>query len=190
MIQITLKLFEKLAKKQEELDSNIRKQHNISADEWLEDLQQNHVLALKNEIAEFQNECFDQWKYWKTKSVEPRKIIAEGVDIIHFLHLIINKHSAGKETLVTYINKRIETNMPLVRTKEEYWDKDKKKSVKIKDLRYIMNKMYQLKTLEDYLECYAILLIILDYYAFSLEEIEAAYDIKNKENHDRQQQGY
>lgn len=177
MIQITLKLFEKLATKQEELDSNIRKQHNISADEWLEDLHTNHLIATKNEIAEVHNEMFDKWKYWKKKDVSKKLILEEAVDVIHFLHLLINKYQSEPENCVTFINQQIESLAATL---------DKKKPNYTK----MMNRMDNLRTLEDYLCCYSILLILLDSYEFKLEDIETAYDIKNKINHQRQQEGY
>lgn len=177
MIQINHNLFTKLATKQEELDNNIRNNFDINTDKWLEDLHTNHVLAIKNEIAEVHNEMFDKWKYWKTKEVDKKLILEEAVDVIHFLHLLINKHQGKSENCVTFINKQIESiSATLDKMKPNY--------------TRVMNRMYNLRTLEDYLCCYAILLILLDSYEFKLDDIEAAYDIKNEINHQRQEEGY
>ncbi|WP_414055207.1 dUTP diphosphatase [Macrococcus equi] len=177
MIQITLNLFTKLSTKQEELDSNIRKQHDISTDVWLEDLHTNHLLATKNEIAEVHNEMFDKWKYWKTKEVDEKLILEEAVDVIHFLHLLINKYQSKPENCVTFINNQVESiNASLDKVNPNYTK--------------AMDRMLNLRTLEDYLCCYATLLILLETYNFNLEDIEAAYDIKNEINHLRQEEGY
>ncbi|PKF21667.1 hypothetical protein CW684_04555 [Macrococcoides caseolyticum] len=59
MIKMTDELFKKLTEKQEVLDAEIRKKHDISPDEWLEKLDINHKLALRGEVAEFINEARD-----------------------------------------------------------------------------------------------------------------------------------
>lgn len=177
MIQINLNLFTKLSTKQDELDNNISAQHNISTDQWAKNYHKNHLLATKNEIAEVHNEMFDKWKYWKTKEVNTKLILEEAVDVIHFLHLLINKHQSTHENCVTFINTQILSIKATLDGHNPNYTR-------------IMNDMYNLRTLEDYLCCYAILLILLETYEFTLQDIEVAYDIKNKINHQRQAEGY
>lgn len=189
MIKMTVDLFNKFSTKQESLDASIREKHDISESDWNINLQVNHDLALKNEIAEFHNECIDQWKYWKKKDVDLKKVISEGVDIIHFLHLNLNKYNIEHITCVNFINKRIEMNAPLI-VKVEHYDMTAKKLVVKKDVRNLLKRMYDCKHLEDYLNIYALLLLVLENYNFTLEDIEQAYDEKNRENYERQEQGY
>lgn len=56
MIKMTTELFNKFSTKQEELDSMIREKHNISTLLWQNDLNVNHILVLKVEMAEFIND--------------------------------------------------------------------------------------------------------------------------------------
>lgn len=169
MIKMTTELFEKFSKKQEELDSMIREKFDININEWKRAYQRNHEIALKVELAEFVNECHDVWKYWKQKSVVPERILDEAVDVIHFLHLILNKSDeSNTELLNTYIHDLHEENVTLSGMLDDLLD---------------VNTEYLYYT-------YAQLLLILERYAFTLDDIEQAYDRKNAENHARQNRNY
>lgn len=173
MIKMTTELFEKFSKKQEELDSMIREKFGISEDEWKgEKLSIKHGLALQVEKFEFINECHDSWKYWKKKSVVPERIIDEAIDVIHFIHLTLNKHEFKSVDFVNSINGDLE---------ELY---DRIHEVDMLDLIGLLAEELNVFRL------YMLLLTILDHYAFTLEDIEQAYDRKNAENHARQERNY
>ena len=91
MINLTLEDFEYFSEKQALLDEAIKKQKNITDEEWLHDLENNHVIALKVEVAEFVNECSNLWKYWKEKKPNRERILDEAIDVLHFVFLKLNK---------------------------------------------------------------------------------------------------
>lgn len=173
MLKMTEELFNRFAEMQEVLDSEIRTKKEIDSDSWLEELHINHTLALKGEVSEFINEAKDLWKYWKSKAVVPDQLIDEAVDIVHFIHLLLNKNVGDHKAYVWFINNRIDSLSVLKR-----------------DYRYHLNNMYKADKLEDYLEIYAILLIVLDHYNFTLDDIAQAYKRKNAENFKRQERNY
>jgi len=174
MIEMTTELFEKFSKKQEELDSMIREKFGISEIEWKYDLNIQHSIALRVELHELVNECHDLWKYWKQKAVNPDRIIDELVDVIHFLHLILNKMKYDADYHVREINK----NIP---------DDEQEKYV-TETLGAVFKINYLIKS-DDLHRTYAHLLTLADHYAFTLDDIEQAYDRKNAENHARQKRG-
>ena len=183
---MTKGLFTKLTDKQEVLDAEIREKHDISSDDWLEYLDINHKLALRGEVAEFINEARDQWKYWKKKKPNMDQLIDEAVDVIHFLHLMMNKRHFDLNWKVAYLNKRIEHFRALT-----YRGRNEKTFEKIEpDYRKYLNYMYNVDTNEDLIDTYAILLVVLDYYNFTLQDIETAYDTKHKLNRLRQESNY
>ncbi|GGA99742.1 hypothetical protein ERX37_07885 [Macrococcus hajekii] len=169
MIKMTTELFNKFATKQEELDRMIRTKFNFSDDDWDFDLDTKHQIALKVEVAEFINNCYDLWKYWKQKAVNPDLILGEAVDVIHFIHLILNKRQLSAEAHIAHII--------------------------VERVRYASRMSYadildDMLNSSDVYEIYAGLLLILDHYSFTLEDIEQAYDRKNAENHARQERNY
>ncbi|PKE18672.1 dUTP diphosphatase [Macrococcoides caseolyticum] len=175
MIKMTTELFEKFSKKQEELDSMIREKFGISEVEWKNYLNIQHSIALRVELHELVNECHDLWKYWKQKAVNPDRIIDELVDVIHFLHLILNKADFNTEYHVREINKYIPT--------EE----------QVKDVTDYLGDVCKINYLiksDELHKTYAHLLVLADHYAFTLDDIEQAYDRKNAENHARQNRNY
>ncbi|PKF08376.1 dUTP diphosphatase [Macrococcoides caseolyticum] len=175
MIKMTTELFEKFSKKQEELDSMIREKFGISEDEWKYDLSIQHSIALRVELHELVNECHDLWKYWKQKAVNPDRIIDELVDVIHFLHLIMNKTSFNTEYHIGKINKHIPTEEQLKDVTNYLGDVCK--------INYLIKS-------DNLHQTYAYLLVLADHYAFTLDDIEQAYDRKNAENHARQNRNY
>lgn len=186
MIKMTTEIFKKFSDKQEILDKNIRDKRNIDYDKWLEELHINHKIALRGEIAEFINEARNLWKYWKDKAPEYDRLIDEAVDIVHFIHLILNKSESNIHGQVMFLNRRIEQFRALT-----YRSSNQKTSEKIEpDYRQYLYQMYEIETIEEIMDTYAVLLVVLDYYQFTLDDIEAAYDKKNKVNHDRQRGDY
>lgn len=175
MIYITQDVFETFSNKQRALDRTIQRKLDISPVEWDGPLSLNHKLALRVEVSEFINECRDSWKYWKKKAVIPERIIDEAVDIIHFIHLILNKSNLDTEAVIRTINNYVKSN-PLI--ENSY------------DPRLYMMDMYLIETTDDLLRTYADLLVILEGYNFDLEDIVNAYENKNKENYRRQESGY
>lgn len=175
MIKMTTELFEKFSKKQEELDSMIREKFGISEDEWKHDLHAQHFIALKVELHELVNECHDVWKYWKQKAVNPDRIIDELVDVVHFMHLIMNKTGFNTEYHIGEINKHIPIDQQLKDVSDHLCD--------------VCKISYLIKS-EDLHQTYAYLLVLADHYAFTLDDIEQAYDRKNAENHARQERNY
>mgnify|MGYP002719763595 CR=1 FL=1 len=177
MVKMTNELFEKFSKKQEELDSVIREKRNISLEEWNSSNRYffKHMLALINEKNEFINECRDIWKYWKTKQIVPEKLIDEAVDVIHCMHLIDNKKSSHEwfsidVSTINEVIKRVKASGKMEFCPEEV--------------------LFHFEKTDDLNEIYGRLLSILDHYAFTLHDIEVAYDNKNKENHKRQKNNY
>lgn len=175
MIKMTTELFNKFSTKQEELDSMIREKFGISESEWKNDLDVQHNIALRVELHELVNECHDLWKYWKQKAVNPDRIIDELVDVIHFLHLILNKMNYDADYHVREINK----NIP---------DDEQEKYV-TETLGAVFKINYLIKS-DDLHKTYAYLLVLADHYAFTLDDIEQAYDKKNNENFKRQERNY
>lgn len=175
MIKMTTELFEKFSKKQEELDSMIREKFGISEDEWKYDLNVQHSIALRVELHELVNECHDVWKYWKQKSIVPDRLLDEAVDVIHFMHLLFNKDTSKTDyENVRDINEAIKNSLDVIKEANGNFKELLLSFVVVEDLYYI----------------YAQLLIILDHYAFTLDDIEKAYDRKNAENHARQNRNY
>ncbi|UBH07855.1 dUTP diphosphatase [Macrococcus armenti] len=173
MIKMTTELFNKFSTKQEELDSMIREKFGISEDEWKgENMSIKHGLALQVEKFEFINECHDSWKYWKKKSVVPERIIDEAIDVIHFIHLALNKHEFSSVDFVNSINGDLEELYENIH------------EVDMLDLIGLLAEEVNIFKL------YMLLLTILDHYAFTLEDIEQAYDRKNNENFKRQERNY
>jgi len=175
MIKMTTELFNKFSTKQEELDSMIREKFNISEEQWMNDYNAQHKVALQVELHELINECHDVWKYWKQKAVNPDRILDELVDCIHFLHLSMNKHvHHNNEWKVSQINRHIPSEKTFKEVKE-----------------YVGEHMIvsYLTSNNDLYSIYGYLLTLANYYSFTLDDIEQAYDRKNAENHARQERG-
>ena len=153
----------------------IREKFEISEVEWKYDLNIQHYIALRVELHELVNECHDIWKYWKQKAVNPDRIIDELVDVIHFLHLILNKMNYDADYHVREINRNVVDD-----EKTEY-------VTSILGRAHHVNYLIKADNLHT---TYAQLLMLANRYAFTLEDIEQAYDRKNAENHARQNRNY
>lgn len=185
IIKMSKTLFDKLSEKQEVRDRKVREVKDIDADQWLEELHINHIIALRGEVGEFINESRDLWKYWKEKEPELNKLIDEAVDIIHFIHLLLNKNEIENDTYLNALNQRVEHFRALtIRGQHQTTFQPVPR-----DYRKYLNEMYNVESIEGLIDCYAILLVVLAHYNFKLEDVEKAYDKKNDKNHKRQESG-
>lgn len=172
--------------KQGILDAFIRNKKGISQSEWQSQIYYHyaHHIALKNEVNEFINECRDLWKYWKDKPVDQDKLIDEFVDIIHFAFLIHNKH--------------IDTNGYVLENDEfEILRIISQEALLIEQVQMNTNEdfylymLYKLELSENYQHILAYaLIIIVGHYGYTHQDIKNAYDKKNKENFERQNNGW
>lgn len=178
MIELTLEDFKYFSEKQALLDEAIKKQKNITDDEWLHDLNNNHTIALKVEIAEFVNECSNIWKYWKDKEPNRERIIDEAIDVLHFLFLRINKENRDMNDvyeLYDLANEQLKYNKEndLINLKDglsnllEYDNKEEKPELLL-----------------------LVVLFILTHYDFTREDIINQYNKKNAINFERLENGY
>lgn len=177
MIQLTEEVFNHFADNQEKLDEFIREKKGISLDDWDGDnfYKKAHSLALRIELHEFMNECRDVWKYWKDKPVDYEKLKDEMVDVIHFIHLILNK---------VLRTDSLSNRWEMIASINEFAFCINHKHSSIELLALLSEE-------ENLFKIYAILLTIAyQVYGMSLEEIVEAYDIKNAENYKRQQTGW
>lgn len=173
MIELTLEDFKYFSKKQELLDNEIKKQKNISDDEWKHDLDINHTIALKIEIAEFVNECSDIWKYWKDKQPNKERIIDEAIDVLHFVFLKLNKLNFS--------------------VKEYYSDYFRLKSLIKNDYDFSVENpvcLYDLIEEQDELNMLVLVMYILSDYNFTREDVINQYNKKNAINFERLENGY
>ena len=178
MIELTLEDFKYFSEKQALLDEAIKKQKNITDDEWKNDLDINHTIALKIEIAEFVNECSDIWKYWKDKQPNKERIIDEAIDVLHFVFLRINKENRDMNDvyeLYDLANEQLKYNKEndLINLKDglsnllEYDNKEEKPELLL-----------------------LVVLFILTHYDFTREDIINQYNKKNAINFERLENGY
>ena len=178
MIELTLEDFKYFSKKQELLDNEIKKQKNISDDEWKHDLDINHTIALKIEIAEFVNECSDIWKYWKDKQPNKERIIDEAIDVLHFVFLRINKENRDindVHELYTLANEQLKRNIE----NGKY------------DLKNALNNILKYNNKEEKPELLLLVVLsILTHYEFTREDIIEQYNKKNAINFERLENGY
>ncbi|WP_271396861.1 dUTP diphosphatase [Salinicoccus roseus] len=160
-----------LLEAQERFDNKMRADKGISDNQWDFYLDGNHKLALKVELHEFVNECHDLWKYWKSKPINRERILDEAIDVIHFVMLLTNKrekaHKQGRfEGLV---NQDIELN---------------------KDYPVFQNLLLLSDMKKGVPNTLALLLIILDHYGFTEQDIIEQYKRKNAINFERLEEGY
>lgn len=182
----TVKQFEEkyrvyFSEQQAKLDEFIRNKQNIDKKEWQEDIkyQWMHDLALKNEVAEFINECRDIWKYWKQKPVDKEKLLDEFVDIVHFTFLIRNKYVTDYDTPMHELLDVVSS------LDEEKMDRQEPNDV------FHLRVLSYLDLCQDYEHILGhALYILFDRYFITVDEIKEAYDKKNKENHERQENNY
>lgn len=159
-----------LLEMQEKFDSKLRVDKGISDEEWGSDeFGAMHGTALYVEKAEIVNECFDLWKYWKSKKVNFERILDEGIDCIHFLMLVANKYELDSDKVAQCIDEGLES------IKGEVVDEKFVASFTIVQ-SFEMN--------------IAILLRILNHYGFTEQDIIEQYKRKNAINFERLESGY
>lgn len=173
MIELTLEDFKYFSEKQALLDEAIMWRKRISRDMWLYELEHNHEIALKVEIAEFVNECSNIWKYWKDKEPNRERILDEAIDVLHFVFLKLNKsNNFIKDHYLYYFRRK--TVIKIVFKGVE------NKSVCLSDL--LRRK--------DELSILANVMYILSEYGFTREDVIEQYNKKNAVNFERLENGY
>ena len=168
---------------QARLDEYIREQKGISDDEWLGDkFFVFHELAYKNEVSEFINECHDVWKYWKSKPVNTNRIVDEFVDVVHFANLIVNKVSVdGYHILETDELRDIVYSL---------WREAKNNKIAPHVFLHTLEKP-NFDTVKSTLRPIVHgIRFLYEQYGIGIEDVIDAYHKKNKENYERQQNGY
>lgn len=164
-----------LLEQQERLDADIRKKFSINDTAWIE-MDVEHDIALRVEVAEFVNACYKSWKYWKKKTMDRQAILDEAVDVIHFIMLSVNKCGTDifLENYIKYFKAHFFGN-PI----------EKKE-----DVRELMNLMLYRPGAFTHCDLLIHLLEILDFYDFDRKQIMQAYKEKNKVNFERLAGGY
>ena len=168
---------------QARLDEYIREQKGISDEEWLGDkFFVFHELAYKNEVSEFINECHDVWKYWKSKPVNTNRIVDEFVDVVHFANLIVNKISVdGYHILETDELRDIVYSL---------WREAKNNKIAPHVFLHTLEKP-NFDTVKSTLRPIVHgIRFLYEQYGIGIEDVIDAYHKKNKENYERQQNGY
>lgn len=163
---------EYLMTQQSKLDADIREKKDISDLEWIVHYHPRHIKALKIESAEFVNATHDTWKYWKDKEIDRDKVIDEAVDVIHFCCLLFNKGPEDSQVVhhdVLYSVMAFEETMPVL------------------DVELLQDELLQYRRPDISL---ALVLLILDYYNFTTQDILDAYNRKNKVNFERLESNY
>lgn len=168
---------------QARLDEYIREQKGISDDEWLGDkFFVFHELAYKTEVSEFINECHDVWKYWKSKPVDTNRIVDEFVDVVHFANLIVNKISVDG-----YHISETDELRPIV---YDLWREAKNNKIAPHVFLHMLDKP-NFDTVKSTLRPIVHSICFLyEQYGIGIEDVIDAYHKKNKENYERQQNGY
>lgn len=152
---------------QRELDKRIVENHNL----YGRDLTTAKILALEVELGELANEtrCF---KFWSTKTSSPKAMVLEEyVDCLHFILSIGLDRGFGKE---------------------EFFIKDNSKNL-VDQFQEVFKKsttFHKTISQDDYMELFHSFLTLGKKLSFSWVEIKDAYLMKNKINHQRQDEGY
>lgn len=159
----------KLAIKQQELDNYIKESKNLNEDPltyWTD-----KVIALNVEVNELINEL-RFFKWWSEKPASAKEVILdEFVDGIHF-SLSLANNVGVKEFL--------------------FGMDDMKRPIRIIYFD-ITSKLVELERNQDPKLIKSIIFNLLEiawYLGYSMEDIQEAYDIKNKVNYERQNTGY
>ena len=159
-----------LLEQQEWLDADIRKKFSINDAEWIE-MNIEHDIALRVEVAEFVNACYKSWKYWKSKPMDRSQILDEAIDVIHFVMLHHNKNYELKFAMELLVD-------VLGSARQVEYESDVKER-----LHHILQYNSIFHLLKD-------VLAILDFYDFDRKQIMEAYDKKNKVNFERLESNY
>lgn len=88
-----------LLKMQKKLNLEIKKKKDITNKEWKEEFTAKYSLAINIEVSEFINECYDLWKYWKSKPMSKERILDEAIEVLHFIMLHWSKPNGKDDDL-------------------------------------------------------------------------------------------
>ncbi len=158
---------EKLFEIQKALDDKILMEHQLQK----QDLVPPKLLALQVELGELANEtrCF---KYWSKKKPSEKKVILE--EYVDCLHFILSLGLDGNFTLAS----------------TDFHDSGEGLVQRFQRVFTEINGL--LANLEEgqYIALWESFMALGEGLGFSLEEIEEAYLLKNKINHQRQAEGY
>lgn len=162
---------EQLFQIQEVLDQKILDNHHLHQQNLIAE----KVLALQTEMAELANEtrCF---KYWSLKAPSAREVILEEyVDVIHFvLSIGLALGYQDKLQVSSFMGEKEEQELvPLFLLNVER-----------------TTTFYKEQSLEQYQQLFEAVLQLGEALGFTQQEIERAYLDKNKQNHQRQAEGY
>ena len=159
------KLFEMQAK----LDAHIEREHPRKENE---DRLIKKILALQVELGELANE-WRGFKFWSNDQ-EPKTVkymLEEYVNCLHFLLSIGLENEVG-----TFTGDEL---MPI-----------KMGTVEMQFITIFKATVLFLEDISYYQEMWELFLGLGEMLGFTLEEVEQAYYAKNKENHERQDEGY
>lgn len=158
--------FKQLSILQSNLDKRILDLHNIKEDECVSE----RILAFIVEVSELANEtrCF---KYWSLKDASTKEVILEEyVDGIHFLLSLAN----SLDLKVEFMSEKEDQQLTLI-------------FIEIFEMASKLANNFNQENLKALFIKYLILGELLN---FDNEEIRDGYLLKNKKNHNRQDEGY
>ncbi|MCV9886262.1 dUTP diphosphatase [Metabacillus halosaccharovorans] len=159
---------EKLLKMQRAFDDRIIDKHELDGQE----LFLNKIIALKVELGELANE-WQGFKYWKEDPQPKPDMLEEFVDCLHFIL------SIGLELEFNVTEHYIHNSFETVSIIDHF------------DMIYDQISTVKLRqTIDSYQTLLEFFLGLGERLGFTPEMIEAAYLMKNKVNHERQDQGY
>lgn len=152
---------------QKELDKRIMENHNLQG----KDLVPAKILALEVELGELANEtrCF---KFWSVKASSPKPVVLEEyVDCLHFILSIGLERGFDEREFVIKDHQR-----NLVEQFQEVFERS--------------SIFHRSLSQEDYIQLFDSFLTLGKKLGFIWQEVEEAYLMKNKINHQRQDEGY
>ena len=157
---------DRLFKMQSELDQRIIVGRGLEG----QNLIRERIFALRVEIAELAQEVSDAWKFWKSpKPRDPKKVLEELVDCLHFL-LSIGIAIGADPYEVPY---KVYRRMDLVSQFDAMFD--------MAGVSYIPSQWHW---------AVSVFLGLCDMLGFTWDQVERAYIEKNEINLSRQAMGY
>lgn len=166
-----IELIRKMLKMQAKLDEAIMKEYGLTEID-----EKNLGFAILDEVGELTHELKGNWCWWKKTQpkVDKSKVLAELVDIWHFVLSWQNHFNDSEEGLLTddILMKNVDDNRWAIETHESGI------IVKLADL-----SCFQLWKVEP-------LIAITEYLGFSIEQVYEAYCEKNKINYQHLESGY
>ena len=156
-----------MAIKQAELDKYIKDKITISDEQYWRD----RIIALNVELNELSNEI-RFFKYWSQKPASNKEVILdEFIDCIHFALSLGNTLGADK---LIFTMDDMKIPLPVI-----YFDISKQ-----------LVKLHENKDILLFRSLLNNILKIAWFMGYSMDDVQKAYDIKNKVNYERQNSGY